>query len=84
MTYAVLIERRAQRALAKIAQPRRDRIIAAIQRLGDEPRPAGVKKLSGREAWPIRVGAYRVLYEIRDSQLIVLVVDVGHRRGIYR
>ncbi|MBT7165070.1 MAG: type II toxin-antitoxin system RelE/ParE family toxin [Victivallales bacterium] len=84
MTYAVLIERRAQRVLAKIAQPQRDRIIAAIQRLGDEPRPAGVKKLSGREAWRIRVGAYRVLYEIRDSQLIVLVVDVGHRRGIYR
>lgn len=84
MTYAVLIERRAQRALAKIAQPQRDRIIAAIQRLGDEPRPAGVKKLSGREAWRIRVGAYRVLYEIRDSQLIVLIVDVGHRRGIYR
>ena len=84
MTYAVLIERRAQRVLAKIAQPQRDRIIAAIQRLGDEPRPAGVKKLSGREAWRIRVGAYRVLYEIRDSQLIVLIVDVGHRRGIYR
>jgi len=84
VTYAVLIERRAQRALAKIAQPQRDRIIAAIQRLGDEPRPAGVKKLSGREAWRIRVGAYRVLYEIRDSQLIVLIVDVGHRRGIYR
>jgi mRNA interferase RelE/StbE len=84
VTYAVLIERRAQRALAKIAQPRRDRIIAAIQRLGDEPRPAGVKKLSGREAWRIRVGAYRVLYEIRDSQLIVLIVDVGHRRGSYR
>jgi mRNA interferase RelE/StbE len=84
VTYAVLIERRAQRVLAKIAQPQRDRIIAAIQRLGDEPRPAGVKKLSGREAWRIRVGAYRVLYEIRDSQLIVLVVDVGHRRGIYR
>ena len=84
MTYAVLIERRAQRVLAKIAQPQRDRIIAAIQRLGDEPRPAGVKKLSGREAWRIRVGAYRVLYEIRDSRLIVLIVDVGHRRGIYR
>ena len=84
MTYAVLIERRAQRVLAKIAQPQRDRIIAAIQRLGDEPRPAGVKKLSGRGAWRIRVGAYRVLYEIRDSQLIVLIVDVGHRRGIYR
>jgi len=84
VTYAVLIERRAQRVLAKIAQPQRDRIIAAIQRLGDEPRPAGVKKLSGREAWRIRVGAYRVLYEIRDSQLIVLIVDVGHRRGIYR
>ena len=84
MTYAVFIERRAQRALGKIVEPHRDRIISAIQRLSEEPRPPGVTKLSGRDAWRIRVGSYRVLYEIHDAKLVVLVVEVGHRRDVYR
>jgi len=52
--------------------------------LAVEPRPAGCKKLSGREGWRIRIGDYRVLYEIREEVLVILVVDVGHRREIYR
>ena len=84
MTYEVFIERRAQRALAKVPEPHRDRIISAIRRLGQEPRPSGVKKLAGREAWRIRVGSYRILYEIHDARLVVIVVEVGHRRDVYR
>jgi len=84
VTYEVFIERRAQRSLAKIVRPQRDKILAAIRQLGTEPRPVGVKKLSGRDAWRLRVGDYRVLYEVRDSSLVVLVVDIGHRREIYR
>jgi mRNA interferase RelE/StbE len=84
LTYALFIERRAQRSLSRIVAQDRDRISSAIRRLADEPRPRGVKKLSGRDAWRIRVGDYRVLYEIHDERLVILVVDIGHRREIYR
>jgi len=84
LTYALFIEKRAERALSRIARQDQERIADAIRRLADEPRPPGVKKLSGREAWRLRVGDYRILYEIHDEQLETLVVDIGHRREIYR
>lgn len=84
MTYAICIERRAQRSLSRIAGQDRDRLSSAIRRLADDPRPQGVKKLSGRNAWRIRVGDYRILYEVHDERLLILVVDVGHRREIYQ
>jgi mRNA interferase RelE/StbE len=84
LTYAIFIERRAQRSLARIAGQDRDRLSSAIRRLADEPRPHGVKKLSGRNVWRVRVGDHRILYEIHDERLVILVVDVGHRREIYR
>lgn len=84
MTYALFIERRAQRSLSKLAAKDRDRIAAAIRDLADEPRPPGAKKLSGRNGWRIRVGDYRVIFEISDERLSILVVDIGHRREIYR
>ncbi|MGI8966712.1 MAG: type II toxin-antitoxin system RelE family toxin [Limisphaerales bacterium] len=48
------------------------------------PRPSDVKKLKGRSAWRIRVGDYRVIYEIHDRILRIIVVTIGHRREIYR
>ncbi|WP_027942376.1 type II toxin-antitoxin system RelE/ParE family toxin [Amycolatopsis taiwanensis] len=58
---------------------------AAIELLADDPRPAGAKKLAGGEGeWRVRTGDYRVVYEIRDRVLVVLVVAVVHRREIYR
>ena len=84
MTYSLFIERRAQRALARIARPEQERIITTIRRLMDDPRPSGTKKLTGRDAWRIRVGDYRVIYEIHAGRLLILVVDLGHRRDIYR
>ena len=84
MNYDLFIERRAQKQLAKISRPHRDRIIDAIRELGDEPRPSGVKKLSGREGWRIHVGDYRVIYEIHDETHDILVIALGHRRDIYR
>lgn len=84
MTYALFIEKRAQCSLSRFAAQDRDRIADAIRRLADEPRPRGIKKLSGRDAWRIRIGDYRVLYEIHDARLLILVVDIGHRRNIYR
>jgi mRNA interferase RelE/StbE len=60
------------------------RILQRIRSLADEPRPAGCEKLSGQERYRIRQGVYRIVYEIDDNVLIVLVVKVGHRRDVYR
>lgn len=60
------------------------RILKRIRVLKVEPRPPGVEKLSGQELFRIRQGAYRILYEIRDDELIVVVVKIGHRRDVYR
>ncbi|MDR3556621.1 MAG: type II toxin-antitoxin system RelE/ParE family toxin [Syntrophobacteraceae bacterium] len=81
--YELLIQRKAQKQLANITQPYRDRVIAVIRSLSDDPRPSGARKLSGRDAWRIRIGDYRVIYEINDDAPLVLVVSVGHRREIY-
>lgn len=84
MTYTVEILRTAQKELGKINRPDQDRIIDAIQSLSETPRPSGCLKLSGREAWRIRIGSYRVIYEVHDNRLVVLVVQIGHRRDVYR
>ena len=84
MSYSITIKRSAQKSLASIAQPFRDKIIEQIQNLSDDPRPIICKKLTGREAWRIRVAAYRVIYEINDNQLVVLVVTIGHRKEVYK
>ena len=63
----------------------RRRIGAKIDALADEPRPPRVRKLAGmRDTYRVRVGDYRVIYEIHDDVLLVLVIDVGHRRDVYR
>ena len=84
MTYEVLIKRSAQKVLARVSHPDQQRLIDRIRRLAENPRPAGCKQLRGREAWRLRVGDYRILYEIHDQKLVVLVVSVGHRREVYR
>jgi mRNA interferase RelE/StbE len=84
VTYAVDILRSAQRQLARLDRQDHPRIIAAIESLAVDPRPPVCAKLSGRPAWRIRIGPYRVIYEIHDQKLLVLVVAIGHRREVYR
>lgn len=84
MTYAVEILRSAQSQLARIASQDQPRIISAIRELAHNPRPPGARKLRGRDSWRIRVGVYRVIYEIHDDRLVVFVVAAGHRREVYR
>jgi mRNA interferase RelE/StbE len=84
MIYTVLILRRAQKELASLTGPDYVRVRDAILALANDPRPPGCQKLTGREAWRIRVGDYRVLYEINDDALTVTVVHVGHRGSVYR
>lgn len=74
MSYVVFILRRAQKELAKLPIETYERTKKAIRNLGEEPRPAGCQKLLGREGWRIRVGNYRIIYEIDDVQRIVTVI----------
>lgn len=84
MTYRVDILPQASKSLAKLGSDLGERIYRALKELAKNPRPAGVKKMSGKEAWRIRVGDYRVIYEIHDGLLLILVIEIGHRRDIYR
>ena len=84
MAYRIEAGRKAAKALAGLEPRDRERIGEAIELLGRAPRPAGCKKLVDRDAWRIRVGRYRVIYQIFDDRLVVLVVDISHRREAYR
>lgn len=84
MSYTVFLLRRAQKELAQLPAEVYVRIRDAIRDLGQEARPRGCAKLTGREGWRIRVGDYRVIYEINDQQRVVTVLHVGHRRDVYR
>ncbi|OGJ93694.1 MAG: plasmid stabilization protein [Candidatus Raymondbacteria bacterium RifOxyC12_full_50_8] len=84
MSYSLRVFKKALHVLEKIKGKDYERILHAIRSLSANPRPYGCKKLSGRDGWRIRVGVYRIIYEIHDRELIVLVVDIGHRREIYR
>ena len=84
MTYRVEVAAAAVRQLRKLDRPAQRRVQAAIELLAVEPRPSGAKKLVGGDGdWRVRTGDYRIVYEIHDSVLLVLVVAVGHRREIY-
>jgi mRNA interferase RelE/StbE len=83
--YRVFLERAAERDLKQLSARTHDRVIAAIQSLGKNPRPAGCRKLTGADNdWRIRVGDYRVVYEIVDTIRVVRVNRVRHRREVYR
>ena len=83
--YEVLLERTAERDLKRLPAREFDRIIGEIKALGENPRPVGYRKITGSESdWRIRVGDYRVVYEIDDSEKTVKVMRVRHRREAYR
>lgn len=84
MSFTLRILGRAEKALGHVPSPAYERIRDAIRDLADNARPRGCKKLIGRHAWRIRVGRFRVIYEIDEATAIITVVDVGHRRDVYR
>lgn len=84
MQYQLVIKRSAEKELAALPVDIRKRIIARLLALEENPRPSGIKKLQGEDAYRLRVGDYRVLYTIDDEELIVTVYAIGHRREVYR
>jgi len=82
--YEVLLSKAARRQLSTLPVFIHNKIIEDISALSSSPRPAGCKKLKGyKNAWRIRVGDYRVIYEIEDKILRILVIAIGHRKDIY-
>jgi len=85
VTYTVQWARKTVKQLDKLDRTAQKKIVLAVTRLADNPRPYGAKSLVNRPGeYRIHIGDYRVVYEIHDDRLVVLVVAVAHRREIYR
>ena len=83
-SYRLLIKPSAGKDIEALPKHDRRRIVAKITSLSSDPRPSGCEKLSGHDRYRIRPENYRILYEIHDSDLVVVVVKVDHRRDVYR
>ena len=84
MTYCVRIKASAVKALKKLAAKERERLIAAIDALAMNPAAGGVLKGEFAGLRRLRVGDYRIIYEVNDGELLILVIRIGHRQGVYR
>ncbi|HEY2548264.1 MAG TPA: type II toxin-antitoxin system RelE/ParE family toxin [Candidatus Acidoferrum sp.] len=84
MNYSIQILPRAERQLAALDRTPYGTIKAKINALASNPRPPGCQKLKDRPGWRVRAGDYRILYDIDDAIKIVAILEVGHRREIYR
>ncbi len=82
--YRLVIKRPAERDLRRLPQPLFRRINQAILALADDPRPSGTRKLKGAlDGWRLRVGHYRIVFQVDDSARVVTIVRVRHRRDVY-
>jgi mRNA interferase RelE/StbE len=84
MKYSLEITSSAQRQFKKLPQTLQDHIIPKILSLEMYPRPSGVKKLQSFDYYRIRIGVYRVIYSIDDKSRVIKVLDIGHRKDVYR
>jgi len=83
-SYSVFVTSSARKELAEVPSRDRERIVARIGALADDPRPPGCEKLSLQEKYRVRQGDYRIVYTIKDTEVTVCVVKIGHRRDVYR
>lgn len=84
-SYSVELTRTAEKQLRRVAKHDRGRVVEAIESLAHKPRPRGARKLQGYDdVYRIRVGQYRIVYEVFDDRVVVMVLKVGHRKDIYR
>lgn len=84
MLYSVIFRTSAAKELRKLPTPVRKQVSELVDSLVHDPRPHGVKKMTGVEAWRIRIGDYRVIYSIADQRLVVEIIKIGNRREVYR
>ena len=82
--YSVRFSSDAKKGLGRLPGKMQKRVLAAALALETNPRPHNVKKLVGRGYWRIRVGDYRLVYEIHEQEVLVMVIRVAHRKDVYR
>ncbi len=82
--YRLIFKQSVARDLRDIPKKDVARVLKRIQALSDDPRAPGCEKLSGQERYRVRQGVFRIIYEIVDDVLVVVVVKVGHRSEVYR
>jgi len=84
-SYSVALTRTAEKQLRRVAKAKRAGLVDAIRSLADVPRPCGARKLEGYvSVYRVRVGQYRIVYEVIDERVVVIVLKLGHRKDIYR
>jgi len=83
-SYSLVFKRSVAKDLRTVPKADVAAILARIQSLADDPRAPGCEKLAGQERFRVRQGTYRILYEIHDRELVIMVVKVGHRKEVYR
>jgi len=82
--YSIEVSATAERQIRELSERDQHRVINVIKNLGVEPRPRGCRKLQGYDdIYRVRTGVFRILYSVADDRLLVLVLKVGHRKGIY-
>ncbi len=84
MGYEVIVERKARKAIARLPQAVYDRVMRAIDNLAEDPRPRQSRQLQGSPARRLRVGDYRIVYDIDDANLKVFIAEVWHCQRGYR
>ena len=85
VTYQVIIQPSAAKAIRKLDRDTQAKVVRLLEALAAEPRPVGVTKMAGDDnLWRVRIGDYRVVYEVHDRKLIVLIVRVANRKDVYR
>ena len=83
-SYRLLIKPSAAKELEGLPGKDRRRVVTRMRSLADQPRPSGCEKLTGHDLFRVRQGTYRILYEIQDHDLTVIIFKIGHRRDVYR
>jgi mRNA interferase RelE/StbE len=84
VSYELVFKKSVAKDLRSIPKKDVARILKRIEALREDPRGDGCLKLSAQERYRVRLGTYRIIYEIRDNELIVMVVKVGHRSSVYK
>jgi len=84
MKYKIIVAEKLEKQLKKISSKIAKKIMMKIEDLSNNPRPYDVKKLKGKNLYRIRQGQYRIVYKIEDNVLLILIVDIAHRKEIYR
>jgi mRNA interferase RelE/StbE len=82
--YKLSFKKSVAKDLRQIPKQHLKRILARIDSLAENPRPEGCVKLTAKEYYRVRLGQYRIVYEIRDNELVIIVIKVGHRSSVYK